>query len=338
MVPVYCIDSFLSFRFYWISIYFDVIRDCYEAFVINTFFTLMIEYMGGYYHSKQVLAEHEGDIKLALPLCCINVKPRRGILRTLKRVTLQYVVIRPICAIIACILQSVNLYCPGNWNFTRGYFFITFILFWSVTAAMYALVMFYTLGKEAMARYRPIGKFLSVKFVIFLSFWQSIIVAGLVSIGAFRQTAHWSTDDIATGVQNVLICFEMVFSAIMHIYVFSYKEYAEPGKETHPFKSLAHAFNPIDVASDIYYSFNPAIYAKKNKEKRNMKNSQGETQEGETSDQTDHELLPTSLSSSQHHSLSITIDEGGSYHKNDDDDSKRSSAPSHEIHSRESQD
>jgi len=308
MVPIYGIDSFLSFRFYWLSVYFNLVRDCYEAFVINTFFHLMIEYMGGYETSKQVLANRDGIIKLAVPLCCVKISPNRGMLRTLKRATLQYVLIRPLMTVLSAILQAFNLYCPGNWSPMRGNIYITFVLFISVTVAMYALVMFYSLGKEQMAHYKPIGKFLSVKFVIFLSFWQGIVVSGLVAIHWVKGTQHWSTDDVANGIQNILICYEMVICAILHLYVFSHKEYAEEGKETDPLKSIIHAFNPIDVALDVHNSFNPVLSAQRKKQRKQEK-EHSYTTDGEQSElleiatQSDH---PSSNRGNNTLSFSIT--------------------------------
>jgi len=257
MVPIYAMDSFLSFRVYTLGIYFDLLRDCYEAFVINTFFCLLIEFTGGYQHTKEYLAKNE-KVKLIFPLNCISVRPKRGLLRTLKRLTLQYVVLRPLLSLCAVVLQSVNLYCPGNWNFSRGYIYITAILFVSVTLAMYALIQFYNLTSDEMKRNSPLGKFLAVKFVVFLSFWQSIAVAGLVYINVIKATSGWSTDNISDGVQNVLICGEMLIAACFHIRVFSYKPYIDPsGKKTPLLRTLRHAFNPHDIAWDIFFSFFP---------------------------------------------------------------------------------
>jgi len=269
MVPIYACDSFISFRLYNIAIYFDLVRDCYEAFVINTFFCLLIEYTGGYEKTKEAFAKNE-RIKLIFPLNCIHVRPKRGLLRTLKRITLQYVVIRPLTALAAVILQSVNLYCPGNWNFSRGYIYLTAILFVSVTAAMYALIMFYALARHEMAKYKPIGKFLSVKFVIFLSFWQSILVAGLVYLKVFQATSGWSTDNISDGVQNVLICGEMLIVSIVHIYVFSYTPYVKEDTQTSVLRSLKLVFSPFDIARDVKYSFFPYNRKKVRKSKKHV--------------------------------------------------------------------
>ena len=45
MVPIYSIVSFLSYLFYTHAVYFAVIRDCYEAFAIASFFTLLCSYI-----------------------------------------------------------------------------------------------------------------------------------------------------------------------------------------------------------------------------------------------------------------------------------------------------
>jgi len=269
MVPIYATDSFLSFRLYSIAIYFDLVRDCYEAFVINTFFCLLIEYTGGYIKTKEAFAKHE-TIKLIFPLNCITVRPRRGLLRTLKRITLQYVIIRPTAAIAAVILQSLNLYCPSNWNFSRGYIYLTAVLFVSVTCAMYALIMFYALTRKEMASSKPIGKFITVKCVIFLSFWQSIAVAGLVYINIFQATSTWSTDNISDGIENVLICGEMLIVAIAHIFVFSYKPYVKEGIRTPLFRTLRHVFSPRDIAIDIATSFFPKNGKRKNRKSKHV--------------------------------------------------------------------
>lgn len=44
----------------------------------------------------------------------------------------------------------------------------------SVTIAMYCLIQFYYQIKEDISEHRPFMKILSIKLVIFLSFWQSV--------------------------------------------------------------------------------------------------------------------------------------------------------------------
>lgn len=44
MAPIYSINSMLSLCFHDYSLYFDVLRDCYEAFVLYQFFALLLYY------------------------------------------------------------------------------------------------------------------------------------------------------------------------------------------------------------------------------------------------------------------------------------------------------
>jgi hypothetical protein len=43
-----------------------------------------------------------------------------------------------------------------------------------VTIAMYCLIQFYLQLREDLGRYSPFLKILSIKLVIFLSFWQEV--------------------------------------------------------------------------------------------------------------------------------------------------------------------
>ena len=53
MVPIYSVVSFLSFYYYRHSIYFQVLRDCYEAIAIASFFTLLCHYVAPDLHSQK---------------------------------------------------------------------------------------------------------------------------------------------------------------------------------------------------------------------------------------------------------------------------------------------
>lgn len=256
MVPIYSIDSWLSFRFYWLSVYFDIFRDCYEAMVIYEFYALLVEYTGGYERTKNAF-EQRAPFKLVVPLCCYEVYPRRGLLRWLSRLTLQYVLIRPTMAFIAVFLQAGGRYCNGELTmFDAGYVYITAINLISVTVAMYALVLFYVVAKNELKPYNVVPKFLSIKFIIMMAFWQSVFVAGLVQVNVIHDTTKWSTDNISTGVQNALICVEMLIVSIWHLSAFNHNEFASQGPgRTNIYESMLISFNMVDVFKEIYHSF-----------------------------------------------------------------------------------
>lgn len=53
MIPVYSTVSFLSYYFYTHAIYYEVLRDCYEAFAIASFFTLLCHYIAPTLHDQK---------------------------------------------------------------------------------------------------------------------------------------------------------------------------------------------------------------------------------------------------------------------------------------------
>jgi len=55
-----------------------------------------------------------------------------------------------------------------------AYLYITIIYNISISLALYALLLFYHASKDLLKPYDPVLKFLSVKSIIFLSFWQGI--------------------------------------------------------------------------------------------------------------------------------------------------------------------
>jgi hypothetical protein len=47
MVPIYAIDSWLSLVFKNSALIFNLLRDCYEAYVIYMFFTYLVTFLQG---------------------------------------------------------------------------------------------------------------------------------------------------------------------------------------------------------------------------------------------------------------------------------------------------
>lgn len=53
MIPIYSTVSFLSYLYYQHAVYFQVLRDCYEAFAIASFFALMCHYIDPTLHGQK---------------------------------------------------------------------------------------------------------------------------------------------------------------------------------------------------------------------------------------------------------------------------------------------
>jgi len=57
----------------------------------------------------------------------------------------------------------------------------------SISLALYALFLFYFATKDLLRPYDPVLKFLAIKSIIFLSFWQGVFVT--VDLGDTRRSA-----------------------------------------------------------------------------------------------------------------------------------------------------
>ena len=53
--------------------------------------------------------------------------------------------------------------------------------------ALYGLILFYDLTKEELAGRRPLAKFLSIKLIVFFTFYQSFIVRNVFSAMLFSR-------------------------------------------------------------------------------------------------------------------------------------------------------
>ncbi|GAU97931.1 hypothetical protein RvY_09149 [Ramazzottius varieornatus] len=271
MVPLYALDSWISLLFiegegYYV--YFNAVRDCYEAFVIYSFLCLCHEYIGG---ESNIMAEIRGKPIRSSWLagtCCLKGKSYTiGFLRFCKQATLQFCVVKPVMALITVILHAFDRYSDGDWSPTMGYLYITLIYNFSISLALYALFMFYTATHDLLRPFKPLSKFVIVKSVIFLSFWQGVILAILETsgvIGGFTEGgAKVGPGTVSAGYQNFLICIEMFCASLALRYAFPYEIYAQGAGGGHAVSlhsissSLKETINPRDIMRDAIHNFSP---------------------------------------------------------------------------------
>ncbi|KAG8436305.1 hypothetical protein GDO86_007419 [Hymenochirus boettgeri] len=274
IVPIYAFDSWLSLLFFTNDqyyVYFDTVRDCYEAFVIYNFLSLCYEYLGG---ESNIMTEIRGkpiESSCMYGTCCLWGKTYSiGFLRFCKQATLQFCVVKPLMAAVTVILQAFGKYKDGDFNVASGYLYVTIIYNISVSLALYALFLFYFATRELLSPYNPVLKFFMVKSVIFLSFWQGMLLAIMEKCGAIPkiQSAEVSVGEgtVAAGYQNFIICVEMFFAAIALRYAFTYKVYLDKRLDAQghcaPMKSISSSLketmNPHDIVQDAIHNFSPA--------------------------------------------------------------------------------
>ncbi|PAA49046.1 hypothetical protein BOX15_Mlig005766g1 [Macrostomum lignano] len=257
MVPIYSLNAWFALRFPKQSIYLDTMRECYEAYVIHNFMMYLLCYLRSSYPDLEFMLEQRDPVKHLFPICCMPPWPMgRPFLDRCKHGVLQYSVIRPITTVITLICELLGVYGEGDFlRFDSAFPYILFVNNMSQVWAMYCLILFYKCCRRELSPMRPVSKFLCVKFVVFLSFWQSIAIAILAASGVIGRVEAWKLEDpksVARALQDFAICVEMFLAALAHYFSFSHKPYVDPGA---PSQNCCRSFLSMWDVSDVGQDF-----------------------------------------------------------------------------------
>ena len=199
---------------------------------------------------------------------------------------LAYVVVEVAFAIVLLITRLAGVYgegclfpwseCTGQHDgelgYQNAYTYLTFIVSVAQMYALYCLWMFYHATQVPLAEIKPGAKFISIKAIVFLTYWQGIALGffqewfGLDPLAIFvglcdeadPDSDFWDgscedaegAESLSTGMQAVLICLEMFGASLVHRTVFSYKDYKLRSTDEPQMgfcEAVKHSFNPQTV-------------------------------------------------------------------------------------------
>lgn len=253
LVPVYAIQSCLALRFPEARVFIETPRDAYEAYAILSFYSLMLEALGPRDILIQQLEEQGGDAALPAPCCCVRWARGEPLLTNTSMGVLQYVVVRLVTTVTALVAESAGVYGDGVWSLRSAYTYCTLALNVSQLYALFMLAFFYLhfRGELAAARIKPLGKFTTIKALVFFTYWQSVLISILLSTGALGGAGSWSAADTGASLNNLLICIEVVGFAWAHHTYFSFADFqADHDAGLARKRSVMHALRhmlPTDV-------------------------------------------------------------------------------------------
>ena len=110
---------------------------------------------------------------------------------------------------------------------------------------------------QELRPFRPYGKFLAVKAVIFFTLWQAQLLYLLAHLGVFvfLEDAQNDSFRVAVSLQNFLITFEMLVASIFHIGVFPPEDCqlmeVGPHRVTNPVADIINVVNPGDFRRTV---------------------------------------------------------------------------------------
>jgi hypothetical protein len=187
---------------------------------------------------KRDIYENERDLADAILLQC-------------QFFAMQFVFFRPVTTIAMVVLGKYEYYGPwadGPNDYRAPQFYVTLIQNLSIFIAFTGLLKFYhavdkdlewyvllwlSFGIEHCihscsivdySRCRPFAKFLCIKGVVFMTFWQGLAITVLAEA---TDVGGNNAEEWALSAQNFLICLEMLLFSIAHFYCFPTDEWEE---------------------------------------------------------------------------------------------------------------
>lgn len=277
MIPIYAVVSWLAILVGDYALYFMLVRDCYEAYVLYQFFALIVYYTEkespAHFHTRHYgiekimgtesigqLMTYFKETRFPVPVCCLSYQPSNRVFLHIKRCSLQYVFIKPCLSAIAILLHILGLYQPDSFDYHRAYFWLVSIENISAALALFFIFMFYDLVKKVIEMHSPLMKLISIKILVFFVFWQGIIVSLLYYFNVIPSFFGWSVTRSSETVRNVLICMEMMGLSVFNLYAFPYTVYrTQPGEHTldTALTNIQSVLSQKDVALDAVDAFNP---------------------------------------------------------------------------------
>lgn len=186
MVPIYAIESWLALTFRSQRIYLEVAREAYEAFVVYSFFRLMMESLGDRAAVVQVTVKKGGVAQWVWPSNLLLPSSWRWpmgepFVWRCERGVFQYVFLRVACAAIALAAQLGGALCEG-WSEPESCAapYINFTIVLSQFVAMFCLVLFWHELQLELQPVRALQKLLAVKAVVLCVFFRARARAGEV--------------------------------------------------------------------------------------------------------------------------------------------------------------
>lgn len=232
MVPIYSVSSWLGLVFVKAQAYLSIFKDVYEAYAIYQFLAFLIAILGRGDREAVItlLATHADHLKPPMRLKPwvkreTYASPRHkaeAVLEQCQFFTMQFVLLRPITTILMVISDAVH---ESRWDPKYPQFYVMMVVNVSIFFAFTGLVRFYHVVKNDLIWCSPFSKFLCIKGIVFMTFWQGVVIS-LIAHAVYTNNANedgnddYDSTEWSTRAQSFLICLEMFLFAIVHCYVF----------------------------------------------------------------------------------------------------------------------
>lgn len=148
-----------------------------------------------------------------------------------KLLAMQFVLLNPCLAVFPLVVgifgfdaSTPMINADGSINWSSFPLWDAILQNVSICVAFWGLWVFYHGTTKELEWCNPWPKFLCIKGIVFMTYYQAIVIDILSSLGSFTATA-------ANQYQNLIICIEMFLFAIAHVYIFPVEEWEDDYKQ-----------------------------------------------------------------------------------------------------------
>jgi len=279
MSPIYAITSWFSLVFTSAEGYLAIVKDAYEAYIIYQFLSFCIAVMGK--GDRDVVvdilskrADHLSPPFRIFGICC-KAKPYESdraladaILLQCQFFALQFVFFRPLTTIATVFLNKYEYFGPFGATSANDYrapqIYVSMIQNLSIFIAFTGLLKFYHAVDKDLAWCRPFAKFLCIKGVVFMTFWQGLAITILAET---TDVGGSNAEEWAQSAQNFLICLEMLIFSIAHFYCFPTEEWEPNYKADYAKAKFGDSLALGDFMADLKLILRSSSHGKKKKKK-----------------------------------------------------------------------
>uniref|UniRef100_A0A0G4GZI5 Transmembrane protein n=1 Tax=Chromera velia CCMP2878 TaxID=1169474 RepID=A0A0G4GZI5_9ALVE len=204
LVPIFVLMSWFGMMLPDERDFFQLLRDSYEAFSLYSFLVLMIHYLGGERRLFLNL-EAQGRVQWPWPLQSLRpFQPTPRLFQMIRLGCLQFVFIMPLCSFVAFFFRCLGAYTDGSFSPDDAYLWLWMLQSASISVSMNALVFFYLVTQDLIQPFQPLLKFVCIKFVVVVPYWQNFIFMGLAWWGVIGEYRNFSGQQVSADVQDII--------------------------------------------------------------------------------------------------------------------------------------
>ncbi|EGC30769.1 hypothetical protein DICPUDRAFT_99434 [Dictyostelium purpureum] len=265
MGPFYTLLTLIIIFFKQHKEVLELIRDLYESHSLYMFFQLLVLYGGGDDNLMNHFVLHDPEpifqSKIFPFLSNYKYKPTEVFV-------FQCIVIKPLFTFLSILCIKHHCYGSSLLHLKTIYPYKTIFISISLSLALSAIMLFIKYSYHELIAYKPILKFLSIKIVLGVFFYQNVVFSFITV----------SNEDLVDLIKNQLIIFELFLVSILHIYSYPYEFYrvlsmVDPLlykiKKNSFINNIINTINQNDVIIETYQSLKSSYKTTNNNNNQN---------------------------------------------------------------------